>query len=128
MPLNWFQLLFLPLCVAASLVSLTRAARGHVSRRHGLFWTATWATAAGLIARPSLTSTFASWMGIGRGADLVFYLAIVSGLVACLYFYSRYRRLEIVVTEILRRQAMEGARRGKERIEMSPERELKRVA
>ena len=63
---------------------------------------------------------------MGTGADLVFYLAIVSGLVACLYFYSRYRRLELWSPRSC--AAGDGRRGAEERIEMSPERELKRVA
>jgi hypothetical protein len=51
-------------------------------------------------------------LGIGRGADLVFYSAVLAGLGACLYFYNRYRRLEILVTELVRRDAMEHPQRG----------------
>ena len=40
----------------------------------------------------------ARWLGIGRGANLVMYLAVLGGLFVSWYFYNRYRRLEILVT------------------------------
>ena len=63
------------------------------------------------IAVPDLPGLAARALGIGRGADLVFYLAILAGLVACRYFYNRYRRLENVVTELARAIAIADASR-----------------
>jgi hypothetical protein len=41
-------------------------------------------------------------MGIGRGTDLVMYLAVLAGIVVTRYFYSRMRRLENLLTEVVR--------------------------
>lgn len=39
-------------------------------------------------------------------------LALVAGLAAWVYFYNRYRELEILLTDVIRRKAVERARRG----------------
>jgi len=107
-----FQWVFIPFCLLATLWFVLRTLRGSVPRRQGLFWILLWSGAAWLIAVPGGASVAASWLGIGRGADLVFYLAILAGLLACVYFYNRYRRLEILVTGLVRQRAAEQARRG----------------
>jgi hypothetical protein len=107
-----FQIIFVPLCASVSLVVFSRTLRRHVVRRNGFFWSGLWMAAAGMIALPAPTAIVARWLGIGRGADLVFYFAILAGLAACVYFYSQNRRLEIMITEIARNEALNSARHG----------------
>jgi hypothetical protein len=112
--MTFFQTIFVPLCSLMALLMLARALRGRVSRRNGLFWTIVWATAALFIATPSSTTTVARWLGIGRGADLVLYVATLSGLAASVYFYMQHRTLEALVTGLIRREALANARQGSE--------------
>jgi hypothetical protein len=107
-----FQLIFVPLCTAFALVTLYRVRLGHLARRQGVLWALVWTAGAALISIPDSTMVVASWLQIGRGADLVFYLAILAGLGACLYFYASIRRLEIVVTELVRRETLDHPLRG----------------
>lgn len=107
-----FQLAFVPLCLLVGLVTLVRTAKGQVLRRNGAFWAAVWLGAAVFIAFPSTTTSIARWLGIGRGADLILYIAILAGLGGSLYFYQRFRRLEITVTELIRREALKTATMG----------------
>ena len=107
-----FQTIFVPLCALVALLVLARTLRSTGSRRNGLFWTGVWLAAAALIADPSATTTLAKWLGIGRGADLILYLATLAGMSAGLFFYTRYRRLEIMVTGIIRREALQVPRQG----------------
>lgn len=107
-----FQDIFAPLCVCAAGAMLWRTARGRSPRRNGLFWTAVWLAAGYLILNPLLTTRIAGWLGIGRGADLLLYIAILAGLAGSFYFYVRHRRLEVVVTEIIRREALRSAVQG----------------
>lgn len=51
-------------------------------------------------------------VGIGCGADLVFYLAILGGVSVCFYFYQRSRQLENLITELIRREAVRNAEFG----------------
>jgi small membrane protein len=45
-------------------------------------------------------------LGIGRGADLVFYCGILAMLVGFLLFYIRYRRVEEEITLLVRHIAL----------------------
>jgi small membrane protein len=110
--MNVFQLVFAPLCACASLAMLWRAARGLSLRRSGYFWSIVWLVAGLLIVFPYTTTRIARLVGIGRGADLILYIAILAGLTGSFYFYMRSRRLEVLVTEIIRREALRDPVRG----------------
>ena len=71
-----------------------------------------WSAAAIAITLPDLTSLVAKTVGINRGADLVFYLAILGGVSVCFYFYQRSRQLENLITELVRREAIRNAQFG----------------
>jgi hypothetical protein len=111
-----FQTVFIPICALLAVGVFLRALRNPGSRRSGFFWAFVWLVAAGLITDPSATTTLASWVGIGRGADLVLYVATLAGLGAALFFYARFRRLEVVITGIIRREALHAPRRGDEAV------------
>jgi hypothetical protein len=62
-----------------------------------------------LICAPQIATTIANYCGVGRGADLVFYIgAFVLGFVS-LVLYARLRTLEIRLTAIIRANAIAGA-------------------
>jgi hypothetical protein len=67
--------------------------------------------AAVFIFSPGLTNTIAHRLGVGRGADLVFYLSIVIFWFVILKLYVRIRRLEKIVTDVVRKDALEEARK-----------------
>jgi small membrane protein len=110
--MNLFQWVFVPLCVALALQTALRVWYRRMPRRWGTLVAAGWLLAAWLIAYPTSTFVVAQRLGIGRGTDLVMYLAVLSGLFAAGYFYNRYRRLEVVVTELVRRDALSRAQQG----------------
>jgi len=60
---------------------------------------------------PGWTNFIAQKLGVGRGADLVFYLCIVLFCFVILKLYSRMRKLEQQVTEIIRKQSIDEAER-----------------
>jgi small membrane protein len=107
-----FQTIFVPLCALISLVVLVRTWKGHVSRSNGFFWVIAWLSAAVFIAVPSSTTAIARSLGIGRGADLILYIAILAGMGTSLYFYLRFRRLELALTGLIRREALKTAIKG----------------
>jgi hypothetical protein len=107
-----FQAILVPACVLVAVVVSVRTMRGSLSHWSGLCWTVTWLATAFFIAAPSALTTVARWLGIGRGADLVLYFAVLTGLGIALYYYGRFRRLEELVTGLIRREALEGARLG----------------
>jgi hypothetical protein len=62
-----------------------------------------------LVLRPGISTEISSFFGIGRGADFIFYLALVSGLYVLLALYGRMRRLETALAELAREQAIRDA-------------------
>ena len=109
---NTFQLIFVPLCGLLALRALLRTWYGRAPRLSGVLGIVIWSSAATAIALPDLTSLVARTVGINRGADFVFYLAILGGVSACFYFYQRVRQMENVITELIRREAIRNAQLG----------------
>ncbi len=58
---------------------------------------------------PEYTNTIAHRLGVGRGADLLFYSCILFFLFIILKLFSRIRRLETTLTELVRQQAKDQA-------------------
>jgi hypothetical protein len=54
---------------------------------------------------PESTSAVAEKLGVGRGADLLFYTCILFFLFIILKLFARIRRLENTVTQLVRQQA-----------------------
>lgn len=63
-----------------------------------------------LAIAPDLSSVVAHCFGIGRGSDLVFYLAHLSEAFFLLILYARYQNLSLEVAELTRREALSSAR------------------
>ena len=59
------------------------------------------------IALPDITTRIAKFLGVGRGADLIFYLAILFFAFVCLKLYERIRKLEQMLHKAVRERAME---------------------
>lgn len=110
--MNAFQLFFVPLCALLALRALLRTWNGRVPRLSGALGTLVWSAASIAIAQPRLTILVAGVLGIGRGADLVFYLAILGGVSVCFYFYQRSRQQENLITALVRREAVRNAQFG----------------
>lgn len=62
-----------------------------------------------LVVFPDLTNRLAIAMGVGRGADLVFYLFIVAFCYLILLVYAKIKKLEQQFAELARRQALHDA-------------------
>ena len=63
-------------------------------------------TGAVLIIFPDWTIIIAHKLGVGRGADLVFYLSILLFWFVIIKLYARIRKLEQIMTEIIRKDAL----------------------
>lgn len=64
-------------------------------------------TAVVFILFPELTNQLANKLGVGRGADLVFYTSILLFWFVILKLYARLRKLEQIITTIIRKEALE---------------------
>lgn len=58
---------------------------------------------------PEYTNSIAHKLGVGRGADLLFYICILLFLFISMKLFSRIRRLERLLTQIIRTDAKENA-------------------
>lgn len=56
---------------------------------------------------PDSTTVIANALGVDRGADMVFYLYIVSSLIVLIHFYGRLRAQQAALTELVREQAIQ---------------------
>ena len=61
------------------------------------------------IVFPEYTNDVAARLGVGRGADLLFYVCILLFLFVILKLFARIRRLENMITGLVRQQAKEKA-------------------
>lgn len=67
------------------------------------------AVAIAFVLFPDWTSQLAALVGVGRGADLTLYVAIVSLGLMNIAISSRVRELHLRLTEVARRQAIDRA-------------------
>lgn len=58
---------------------------------------------------PEYANSLAHYLGVGRGADLLFYSCILFFLFIVLKLFARIRRLESAFTEFVRQQAKQEA-------------------
>ena len=63
-------------------------------------------SAIAFVLWPDLTNTIAHKLGVGRGADLVYYLCILFFSFALMKLYARTRRLEKQITALIREDAL----------------------
>ncbi|MBS1919908.1 MAG: DUF2304 domain-containing protein [Bacteroidetes bacterium] len=70
-------------------------------------------TAVLFVILPDLTNRIAHYLGVGRGADLVFYISIIIFWFVILKLYARIRKLEQIITGIIRKDAIDSADQNK---------------
>lgn len=69
-------------------------------------------TVAGILLAifPDFASRVAGVLHVGRGTDLIFYVAILAGLFIASNFYFRFKRQEEMLISLARRSALDHAR------------------
>lgn len=103
---QWIAFVVLGLSFAAT---LTLTVRRRIAPRVGFAWGMLWIAAAIAIARPELTAIVARFLGIGRGTDLVLYVAILGMVFGFFAVYVRMRRIESDLTRVVRELAIRSA-------------------
>ena len=104
-----FQIFGVGLTGTFAVFTLVGAFRRQMGRVSGAFWSLIWTAAALAIAFPQSTVLVARTLGIARGADLVFYFAILGMMVGFFLVYVRLRRLERSISLLVRRLALDEA-------------------
>ncbi|MBI2482555.1 DUF2304 domain-containing protein [Candidatus Uhrbacteria bacterium] len=75
-----------------------------------LLWLMLWSAVAVVAIVPDMTSRIAGVLGIGRGADVVVYTAIVLLLVLVLRLSVRIEQLDRAITRVVRELALRDGR------------------
>jgi hypothetical protein len=103
---NLFQIFAIIVVGSLFVLTLVGMLRGWATRREGVVWAVVWLTAGVAIAWPKVTAVVAHVLGIGRGADLVLYCAVVVMLIGFLTVYARLRRIQHDLTILVRHLAI----------------------
>lgn len=107
--MNLFQIIGLIICgtfAGSTVLAITRSRIGPIV---GLGWLLLWLAAGFAIVVPRTTVVAARLLGITRGADLVFYLAILGMIVGFFSVHLRFRRIEGDITRLVRHISLDKA-------------------
>jgi hypothetical protein len=80
--------------------------RGTLALTPFLLWTVFWAGAIVVVVRPETTVALARVFGVGRGVDLVIYLALVMVFFLLFRLFAKIEDLERQLTRFVRAQAL----------------------
>ncbi|MFQ5350522.1 MAG: DUF2304 family protein [Thermoanaerobaculia bacterium] len=116
-----FQILGLSFLALLIALALAAASRRQISQRAAVLWILLWAAAAAAILEPELTMVVANALGIDRGADLVFYCAILGMFTGFFIVFGRLRRLDRHLTRLVRKVAIDAVEEGERAERTSPE-------
>ncbi len=105
--MNTFQSTAIILLIGLLLWILRNLRRGKTPPLTAFAWMGLTVLAMFTILNPETTVTLAAILGIGRGSDLVFYIAIVGGFVGFYACYIQFRRLESKLTILIRQLALQ---------------------
>lgn len=94
------------LLTGIGLISLVFISKTRKKRLYILMLMIAVAMSVVFILWPDVTNRIANVLGVGRGADLIFYISILIFWFIIVQLFSRIRRLEELVTELIRKDAI----------------------
>jgi len=100
------QILLVALFALAVVKAVFRFRAGDLSVSGLLYWVIFWFTAAAIVVVPDSTFYFAKMLGIGRGSDLVVYLALVLLFFLVFKLMTVTERQKKEITELTRQAAL----------------------
>ena len=104
--MNGFQIAATSIAALFCLIVLVGLVKRRVALPSALFWLTVWVSAAVAILNPDWTRIVAERLGIARGADLVFYCAILAMFIGFFLVYAKLRKLDRTMTRIVRAVAV----------------------
>lgn len=109
-----FQIIVLIFIVFVFLKIFKKYQEKVISSREMIFWGLLWLVAALLITWPGTTSFLASQLGIGRGVDLVIYVAMIANFYLIFRLYVRAERQEKNITRLVQKIALKNPERNEQ--------------
>lgn len=100
------QIFITLLAIAALLGAFIRFRKADIGRGEFLVWFILWAAVVALVWNPRATNVLASWLGVGRGADAVFYVSIILLFYAVFRLYGKLENLEHQLSELVKKIAL----------------------
>ena len=86
--------------------AVARFRRGALPLGHLALWAAFWIGVIVVVIRPETSSAVARFLGVGRGADVVVYLALVAAFYLLFKMFARVEEIERQLTKIVREAAL----------------------
>lgn len=108
--MKYFQIVSLAVVSILIFVTLIGVSRQKTRSRYGFYWLLVWSSAAIALSNPNGTTLIANALGIDRGADFVFYCAVLGGMIGFYVLYARLRQLNREMTLLVRELALRDAR------------------
>lgn len=108
-----FQIFFTIIFAGALALTWRRVRQGALRFMEGIIWTVIWGAGLVIFWRPEATNFLADIVGIGRGADLVMYVAVIFLLCFAFLLALSIDRLERQMTKLVQHQALEEFRRAR---------------
>ncbi len=96
------QILLLAFFAIAIMKVFKRNYTGDLSLWAALFWVLFWVLGGLVVIQPDLTSSLAKLFGVGRGADVVVYLALAGLFFMVFRLMVKIEKLEREITKVVR--------------------------
>jgi hypothetical protein len=111
--MTYFQSFGIAIVALLIVLSVANLIRYRGRSRATLLWLFIWVLSAVALIQPSVAVTAARAMGVGRGADLIFYSNVLVTLAGFFIIYLRQRRLDRQITLLVRELALASGLAGK---------------
>ncbi len=99
--------------IATLIITSVRNLIRRPSKLPSILWLIVWCGAGAALLNPDNTTIVARALGIERGADLVFYSAVMFGLIGFFLVYQRLRKIDRQMTLLVRKVAIQNAEQPK---------------
>jgi len=108
-----FQILFTLFTLFAVVSVAKRKKTGELGPKGMVFWVLFWVVADVLVWWPESTQKLADYLGIGRGSDLVSYVAVATMFFLIFKMNVKIEGLSRGLTKVVRSEALSGSRKKK---------------
>ena len=109
MHLILIQVVVVLFAIYAASRAVGRFRKGTIGLWELMLWLLFWLAVGVVVLMPNATNHVARFLGVGRGADAVFYLSLVGLSYAFFRLYLRMRHVEQELTLLVRKLALERA-------------------
>lgn len=104
----FIQLILLLIILTILIFVVVRFRKKELTPVQFVFWFLVWIVGGIVVADPGIPQRIANELGIGRGADLVIYVAIIFIVFVLFRMLLRQERMEREITKVVREVALMG--------------------